>query len=245
LNLLSSYSISAGYSEFKAQEESDEGDPAEIEDPRCRPKGFIVLRDPKRTTTVNTARFTVGYDRQLSPTLSIGGQLGYYVTDSNKLKPIKDEDFDGQPDDPAPQFEDKSSSGYLFNLSLTKKDLISTYSGKVSIEVYPSDVGDVVESLNLEGNYTRNVSELLDFNLKIRAFEPDTISDSNDDDKFARRFISFEPKLVWRYSRAWTVGASYRYRRQKSQVDPKSSESNALLLSVKYVPPSELKDLTQ
>jgi len=243
LSVLSSYSISAGYSLFEAEEESDEGDAAESED--CKALGFVVKRDPKRKTTVNTARFTVGYDTQLSPTLSIGGQLGYYVTDSSKLKPIVDEDFDGQPDGPVPQYEDSSSSGYLFNLSLTKRASITTYTGKVSIEVYPSDVGDVVESLNLEGDYTRKVTERLDFNLKLRAFEPDTISDDNDDDKFARRFISMEPKVVWRFTRDWTVGASYRYRRQKSQAETKSSESNALLFSVKYVPPSALRDLAK
>jgi hypothetical protein len=41
------------------------------------------------------------------------------------------------------------------------------------------------------------------------------------------------------------VGAAYRYRRQKAQIDPVSAESNAILLSLKYTPPSEIRDAAQ
>ena len=82
---------------------------------------------------------------------------------------------------------------------------------------------------------------LLDFSFRVRAYEPDAFNASSDN-KFSRRFLSLEPKLIWRFSRAWTAAGSYRYRRQKSQVDTGSGQSNAVLFSLKYTPPSAIRD---
>jgi len=113
----------------------------------------------------------------------------------------------------------------------------------LGIDVFPSDVGDVVESLQLVGDMTRKLGPLLDFSFRARIFEPDALSDDNDNDEFARRFLSLEPRLIWRFTRAWTLAGSYRYRRQKSQTNVRSGVSNAILMSLKYTPPSALRDL--
>jgi len=127
-------------------------------------------------------------------------------------------------------------------LSAVKLGLRDRFSGRFGVDVFPSDVGDVVESLELIADYQRQLSQLTIFNFRVRAFEPDAISDTSDADDFARRFLSIEPKIIWNFRRAWSAAASYRYRRQKSQTDPRSGDSNALLFSIKYTQPSAIAD---
>ena len=253
LSPISTFTSELTYSHFEADEEIpdtwvnfDDKTP----DERCR----NVVRNPRLPSTVKTTRFTIGYERKLSETLTGSGQIGYYVADSSKIgtdnpdgfKPVtnpNNPDYDSSVLDAL--YEDTSSDGYLFNLTLSKKTGVTTYSGKFGVEVFPSDIGDVVESLDLVGEMTRQLNPRLLFNFRIRAFEPDAISDENDDDEFARRFFSFEPKLVWNLSRSITVAGSYRYRRQKTQASPDSSESNAVLISLKYTPLIELNELAK
>lgn len=183
-----------------------------------------ILRNPRAPTTVDTSRIIFGYQRQFSPTFTGGIQFGYFTADSDTFG------------------ETQTNDGYTTQLSAARLRGLDRFSARFGVEVFPSDVGDVVESLELVGDYQRELSRLTTFNLRVRAFEPDAVNDANDADRFARRFFSLEPKIVWRFTRAWTAAASYRYRRQKSQTDPQSGDSNALLLSIKYTPPSALRD---
>ena len=226
LSVLDTFSASVGYSQFEAEEENVlptfqlDG---KIPDPECP----TVLRNPRGTTSVNTTRVSFGYERALSQTLKAGGEIGYYVADSDKFGDISE------------------TSGYLAKLTVSKDTGLTRYSGRVGLEVYPSDIGDVVESLEVVGDLYRSLGPLLDFSFRVRAYEPDALSDSVNDDAFARRFLSLEPKLIWRFTRAWTAAGSYRYRRQKSQASPETGESNAILLTLKYTPPSAIRDARQ
>jgi hypothetical protein len=216
-----------GYARFDSEEELTGDIPFELKipDDRCR----NVLRNPRRVTTTNTARFSLGYERNLSPTLSASVQLGYYSADSDKF-----DETDATNED---------TSGYLADITVTKSTGITQYVGRVGVEVFPSDVGEVVESLQVIGDVTRELSPRLDFTFRARAYEPDAVGNAQADNKFARRFISFEPKFILQVSRAWTAAASYRYRRQKAQTEPDPGQSHALLFSLKYTPPSEIRDL--
>ena len=88
----------------------------------------------------------------------------------------------------------------------------------------------------------RVINRRLNVSLRGRAFAPDRLG-AIETDQFSRRFISFEPRVDWQYSRSWAVAASYRYRRQKSRLDVESADSNAILFSITYTPPSEVRDL--
>lgn len=212
-------SATLSFSGFEAQSEivdTPEGERDEI--------APNILRNPRAATTVDTARIVFGYDRKFSPTFNAGIQIGYFNADSDNFGVTE------------------SNDGYTALLSALRIGNLDRYSVRFGVEVFPSEIGDVVETLELIGDYQRNLSQLTTFNLQLRAFEPDAISDAADADRFARRFISIEPRIIWRFSRAWTAAASYRYRRQKSQVDPQSGDSNALLFSLTYTPPSALRD---
>jgi len=220
LSRIETFSTLLSYSAFTAQSEMFVEEPDRDEDPR----EDDILRNPRFDTTTDTARISLGYQRNFSPTFVAGVQAGYFTarTDTFGVKETND--------------------GYTGAITASKVNSLDTYSVKFGVEIFPSDIGEVVESLELIGDYSRPITRLLDFSFRFRAFEPDAISDLNDADRFARRFISLEPKLVWNFKRAWTFGASYRYRRQKSQVDPAAGDSNALLFSINYTPLSAIAD---
>ncbi|MBX2836332.1 MAG: hypothetical protein KTR35_05725 [Gammaproteobacteria bacterium] len=226
-----------GYSQYEALTEPDNSLVIPFEDKEIDADEPLILRDPKRKSLSNTKTFRLGYDRLLSPTLNLGLQLGIYQTETD------DSDlFRAGNDDPLVQLPIETTDGWLANITVRKDAGVNQYSARLGVDVFPSDVGRQVESFEAVGDFERTLRPLLDFSFRVRAYEPDVLNSTNDDE-FARRFLSFEPKLIWRYSRAWTAAASFRYRRQKSQVDLESGESNAVLFSIKYTPPSEIRDL--
>lgn len=255
LSPITTLSFFAGYSDYVAEVEPD-NNLIFIDFDDLIPDREImdIRRLPKRETRSNTTQFRIGYDRAFNPTLNIGFQVGVYSNRTDDSDLVRDSDVIpvGLGDAGAIQAaEDRlqlarenrisTSSGFLGNITATKLTGITTYSFKFGVDVLPSDVGSQVESLEAIGDLYRELGPLLDFSFRVRAYEPDAFN-ANEDDAFARRFLSLEPKLIWRFSRAWTTAASIRYRRQKSQVDTRSGESNALLFSLKYTPPSAIRD---
>ena len=254
LSPITTLSFYAGYSDYRAESEVDKNTiyvPFEELIPDSEIKD--IRRLPKRETRSNTTKFRIGYDRAFTPTLNVGFQVGIYTTQIDDSDMIRETDVIpvGLPDNEIQAAEDKlqaaldnrvsDSSGYLANVTATKNTGITRYSFKFGVDVLPSDIGSQVESLEAVGALERELGPLLDFSFRMRAYEPDRL-DTKGADRFARRFISIEPKLIWRFSRSWTTAASFRYRRQKSQADTRSGESNALLFSLKYTPPSAIRD---
>jgi hypothetical protein len=253
LSPISTLTFSAGYSDYHTDIEIDAADfvaipfNAEIPDPRDPD----IRRLPRRERQASTSTFRLGYERAFSQTLTIGLELGVFetITDNTDLYQESDESVD-EPDrlllsdtgrmNLLEEGEAKEQ-GYLTKLTVRKDTDITRYSLKMGVDVLPSDVGSQVEALEVIGDMVREIGPLLDFSFRVRAYEPDSFNSSNDDE-FKRRFLSLEPRLIWRYTRAWTLAAAYRYRRQKSQTRLESGESNALLFSLKYTPPSAIRD---
>lgn len=258
LSPISTLSFFVGYSDYSAKVEADErvkfvddGGLIRIPDPASTtipPENSGVTRTPKRQRLSNTTKFRIGYDRAFTPTLNVGIQVGIFTseTDDSDLMRVSDQALTEFANDPV-LFQEAldglktKNSGYLANVTATKSTGVTRYSARFGVDVLPSDIGSQVESLEVVGDLFRQIGPLLDFSFRARAYEPDALNASSED-KFSRRFISLEPKLIWRFSRAWTVAGSYRYRRQKSRADINSGESNALLFSLKYTPPSAIRD---
>jgi len=250
LSPISTISFFAGLSNYSAMVEPDPIVDIDFNDLIPDDDIMDIRRKPKRETRSNTATFRLGYDRAFSPTLNIGFQVGVYGSEIDNTDVLRDDDttifnnqFNSEPDKLQAALDNRvtSSDGFLANVTATKLTGITTYSFKFGVDVLPSDVGSQVESLEAIGDLYRKIGPLLDFSFRIRAYEPDAVN-AVGDDSFARRFLSMEPKLIWRFSRAWTTAASFRYRRQKSQTSTRSGESNALLFSLKYTPPSAIRD---
>jgi len=230
-------SFSVSYKDYQAEVELDKTLVAldfndEIPD-STEPR---VRRKPRRTSKSTTTTLNLGYERSLSPTLKLGLSVGAYTNKADDTDLVR-------PGDVVVGTRDLESeqNGWLGGVTLSKNTNLTRYTARFGVDVLPSDVGSQVESLDLTGDVLRELSPRMDFAFRARAYEPDTIR-AREIDKFSRRFISFEPKIIWEYNRAWTVGASYRYRRQKSRADANSGESNAFLISLKYTPPSAIRD---
>ena len=209
-----------------------------------------IVRFPRRESISTTSSLRIGYDRALSPTLAIGLQAGLYLntTDDNDTLRSGDRPPDDFGPDAQQRFDDAlgtletEEDGWLASVTLRKDAGLTRYVGRFAVDVQPSSVGSQVETQELTGEVFRRLSPLLDVSFRARAYEPDRLG-ANPDDEFARRFASFEPRVTWRFSREWTAGAAYRYRRQKSRAATESAESNALLFSIRWTPPSRVRDL--
>lgn len=245
LSPLVTLSASVSYKDYQSQVEVNDqivqvSEQDEIPDPDV----FDIRRKPRRDSKSTTVTVNFGYERALSPTLKLGFSVGAYTLEKDDSDLIRPDDatwIGG--DDLATEIANLTSTeqGWLGGITVSKITGVTRYSARFGVDVLPSDVGSQVESLDLVGDLVRELSPRMDFSFRARAYEPDAIN-AIGADEFSRRFVSFEPKIIWEYSRAWTVAGSYRYRRQKSRADTESGESNAVLLSLKYTPPSAIRD---
>jgi len=243
---ISTIFVSTGFSTFNAEVEVDGFAFLEDQDFSPDPDEPRIRRKPRRDSISTTTSVDFGVDHSLSPTLLISASAGVYTNTTDRSDTLRDDDINENNigNIPAGYRESLKSdnAGWLASLSFAYDAGLTRYSGRFAVDVQPSSSGTHVETQELIGDYYRIISPRLNVSVRARAFEPDRLG-AREEDRFARRFISFEPKVEWKYARNWTVSAAYRYRRQKARVDPISAESNAILLSLKYTPPSEIRDV--
>ncbi len=241
-NAISTITFTASFSEFNAQVEIDPFAIVPFDDLIADSRELGIRRRPRRDSLSTTTSFKLGYERFLTPTLRLGVSAGVYANASDTTDTLRAEDRPGEeiPADRLAALE-SDADGWLASFGLTRDAGLTRYVGKFSVDVQPSSSGAQVETQELTGDIFRILNPRLNFSLRTRAFQPDRLG-ANESDRFARRFISLEPKIEWKYARNWTVSAAYRYRRQKARVDPVPAESNAILLALKYTPPSKIRD---
>ncbi|NND91338.1 MAG: hypothetical protein HKN42_10780 [Granulosicoccus sp.] len=239
---ITTLTVSTSFSRFNAEVEPDPYAIIPFEQLISDPSEKDIRRKPRRESISTTTTFKVGFERSLTPTLRLGVDGGVYTNSTDNTDTLRADDRPGEeiPQDRLDALESESD-GWLASVSLSYDAGVTRYTGKFAVDVEPSSSGSQVETNELTGELYRVLSPRLNLSVRARAFEPDRLGALRDD-RFARRFISFEPKIVWKLARNWTVAAAYRYRRQKAQIDPVSAESNAILLSLTYTPPSEIRD---
>lgn len=199
-----------------------------------------IVRKPRRELVSTTTKFTLGYERFLTPTLQFTLEGGIYTNTSDNSDTFRADDVLNNGAE-LPDVGKTESDGWIANTGLSYDAGATRYEGKFAVDVQPSSAGAQVETNELTGSMRRVLSPRLEASFRARAFEPDRLG-ARLQDRFARRFISFEPRIQWKYTRNWTVSAAYRYRRQKARTDFVSAESNAILLAIKYTPPSKVRD---
>ena len=158
------------------------------------------------------------------PTASNTGSVGFHVTDFKEGN------------------EDVESDGAVGSLKAVKTTGLTRFELRAGLELYPSSIGQVVETRELVGNMTRNLTELLTFSVRSRFYENKALSGSdtvfisgeNATADNNRRSMTIRPELRWKVSREWTLGAAYRYQREKLDSKPDPAEGNAILFSVRY-----------
>lgn len=185
-------------------------------------------------TDFNTSYIRLGYERSISPTFTVGGDVGYRVTEFTESS------------------QDVTSDGAVGSISAVKTTGLTKFELRAGYELYPSSIGQVVQTQELVANVTRDLSELMQFSLKSRFYENTALSGSDtvlvDGDGQTinanndRRSMTIRPEISWKIAREWKVGASYRYRREKLESRPTFAEGNAILFSVKYTRLSSLSE---
>lgn len=239
LSPISSISTIASTSYYVADVEADDVTFDQLD----REGDLDIYRRPRGRDAISTTQtFKLGYDRDLTSTLKGGIQAGLYYNTTDETDIYRPSDRPDLAYDEARLDDLKSNAnGWLAKVTLAKDAGLTRYSGSFGVDVQPSSIGTQVEVQELIVDAVRTLSPRLDASVRLRAYEPDRLG-ANPDDRFARRFLSVEPKITWRITRAWAGAASYRYRRQKSRVETESGESNALLFSLRYTPPSAIRD---
>ncbi|MCB1756358.1 MAG: hypothetical protein KDJ38_12595, partial [Gammaproteobacteria bacterium] len=161
-------------------------------------------------TEYRTNYLRLGYERSLSPTFTVGGDIGYRVTEFNESQ------------------EDIKKDGPIGSVSAVKTTGLTKFELRAGLELYPSSIGQVVQTQELVGNVTRNLSELMVFSLQSRFYQNTALSGNDtvfiagenataDND---RRSMTIRPEFRWQVAREWVVGAAYAYRREKLESKP-------------------------
>ena len=228
------------YSVFTSQIEPNAASIIPFEDLIPDPDVPEIRRRERRDSISKTTTLRLGFERFLTPTLQLAASGGAFVvdedvSDAQRPEELSDENLillgDGT----------TSSTGFLADISLDYDAGRTKYRVAFAVDVEPSSSGSQVETNELTAQAVRTLSPRFTAAVYARAYEPDRLG-ALVEDRFARRFISFEPRIQYKYSRVITLTAAYRYRRQKARVDPSSAESNALLLAIKYTPASKVRD---
>ncbi len=233
---------SLGLSRFVGQVEPDPFAVIPFDDLEEDPNEREIRRKPRRDSISETQSLTLGLERFLTPLLQVTAEVGIYANSSDLTDTLRASDREDEIPQERLDALTTDSDGWIAGLGLAYDAGATRYEARFRVDVEPSSSGSQVETQELTGTARRVINPRLQVSLRGRAFEPDRLA-AIPDDRFARRFISFEPRVDWQYTRNWAVSASYRYRRQKARVDLFSAESNAVLFSITYTPPSEVRDL--
>ncbi|MFK7858944.1 MAG: hypothetical protein AB8B64_08990 [Granulosicoccus sp.] len=231
--------VKAGYSRFTSEVEPDPAAIIPFEDLIADPLVPEIRRKPRRDLVSTKSTFQLSYERFLTPTLQFVINGGLYTNTTDTSETLRPDDLpEGQGGLAGGTTE---NDGWIASTSLAYNTDSTRYEARFAVDVQPSSAGTQVETNELTGSMRRVLSPRLDFSIHGRAFEPDRLV-ARQNDRFARRFISFEPKIQWKYTRTWTLSAAFRYRRQKARTEFISAESNAILLAIKYTPASKVGD---
>lgn len=182
--------------------------------------GYSLYATEDTDKEYTTIKISLGYERSISPTFKVGGNVGYRTTEFKE---------DGSTD---------NDDGVDVGISAIKTTGLTKFELKGGVALRPSSIGEVVQTQELVANVTRNLSERTVLLFRGRAYENTVISGGDSDND--RRSIEMKPEIRWQVSRSWSLGAAYRYRREKLESKPTFAEGNAFLVSVKYTHRSPL-----
>ena len=136
---------------------------------------------------------------------------------------------------------DTSENGWLANVTLRKDAGLTRYVGRFAVDVQPSSsVGSQVETQELIGEVFRRIDPLIDLSFRARAYEPDRLGA-----RPGRRVRA--PLRQLRAARDLALRARLDRERvlplpspEEPARRPESAESNALLFSIRWAPPSRV-----
>ena len=108
---------------------------------------------------------------------------------------------------------------------------MTAYNISLKRDISPTGIG-VRQSDQLNVRARTRLSQRLTGTLRVQAFNTKTLE--GDISSVDRTYYSVRPGLRWAMTRNWSVDGSYRYRRQKRELDSDAADDNSVFVSFNY-----------
>ena len=183
---------------------------------------FARYESDQTSTTSDTTGILAGIGYNFSPTWSARALLGLRKTETSQTT------FAGT--------STVDDTGYLVDISTTKQYQTGALTVGLNQSTNPSGSGELLDSEHLSMDWNQRLSHRWRFTLTADRYKNERSSGmagTND-----RQYLNIRPGLRYKLDREWSLSAAYRYRYQKYDVNPDSATSNALLLTLSYLPVS-------
>jgi hypothetical protein len=162
--------------------------------------------------------FNLGLRHEISPTWSGNVSGGYGVIQR--------------------ELDDDTVNGWLADLGFTRVDENGSLSFGGGRQIRPSGAGELAVSDRIYADYSRQLSERWNAGLSASWSDNRYPFDEGKATVVYGDYSQFQvaPRVSYQLAPEWRVSASYRYRQQERDTDGDSAESNAVFLTIGYVP---------
>jgi hypothetical protein len=123
-------------------------------------------------------------------------------------------------------------TGYVFRAAYTERTELTRVEVLLSRDAHPSGGGRLVASDQIRIDARRDVSARSEIWLRALVFRDSVLQ--GEDPTLDRTYGDIEPGWSWSWTPELAVIASYRYRRQKYDVDENAASSNAVFAGLGY-----------
>ena len=173
---------------------------------------------------VDSVHLILGYTLQVNETSEFRISGGAHQTTIKRRAVVDDED----------------ENGFLINAYYEKRTELSSFNARVERSLSPSGNGELLETDSISGNFSRRLSEKMNFNMYASYFTTSDVANSNDSD---RKYAFAMPELSYSFLKDWSAAVSYRFRwnEDEGRLDEfnnqlGSVDSNGVFLSLQYSP---------
>lgn len=123
-------------------------------------------------------------------------------------------------------------TGYVFRAGLTQRTELTRLELVLSRDAHPSGGGRLVASDQVRVDLNHRVAERSEIWLRAWVFRDSVLE--GEDPTLDRTYAEIEPGWSWSWTPELAVIASYRYRRQKYDVNDSAASSNAVFAGLGY-----------
>lgn len=173
-----------------------------------------TYRSPSADTRSTTGTVFVGFGRAFTAT----SRMELYVGGARATEETGTEKYD--------------VTGYVFRAGLTQRTELTRVEVVLSRDAHPSGGGRLVASDQVRMDLHHQIAERAEVWLRALVFRDSVLQ--GEDPTLDRTYAEIEPGWSWRWTPELALIASYRYRRQKYDVDDTAATSNTVFAGVGY-----------
>jgi len=164
-------------------------------------------------TTVDSYDLTAGYRRAFSKTSTGAVDVGFRHSSLSSSE------------------QEFSNNGLLVRMSANYRFELSRIQLAAGHELKPSGSGSLIQVTHLNLKAKRKFRERVSGVMLLRAFERKSLKEESEEKKY---YLIVEPRVSWRWTRWWAVGAGYKYRKRQEVDSPNDADSHSVFVSLRY-----------